>query len=103
MSPDKIKFGTDGWRAIIALDFTVYNVARVSKALADWLLQQNDKPKVVVGHDYRFGGDLFTETVAKVLCANGVKVLLDKGPVSTPMISMGVLHLKAQQGVVITA
>ena len=103
MSPDKIKFGTDGWRAIIALDFTVYNVARVSKALADWLLQQNDKPKVVVGHDYRFGGGLFTETVAKVLCANGVKVLLDKGTVSTPMISMGVLHLKAQQGVVITA
>ena len=42
---DKIKFGTDGWRAIIAKDFTVYNVARVSKALADWLKQKNATPK----------------------------------------------------------
>jgi len=103
MTPDKIKFGTDGWRAIIALDFTVYNVARVAKAQADWLLQQQKDPKVVVGHDCRFGGELFTEVVAKVLCANGVKVLLAKGFISTPMISMAVLHMKAQQGVVITA
>ncbi|MBS1690006.1 MAG: phosphoglucomutase/phosphomannomutase family protein, partial [Bacteroidetes bacterium] len=103
MTPDKIKFGTDGWRAIIALDFTVYNVARVAKAQADWLLQQQKDPKVVVGHDCRFGGELFTEVVSKVLCANGVKVLLAKGFISTPMISMAVLHMKAQQGVVITA
>ncbi len=103
MTTEKIKFGTDGWRAIIAQDFTVYNVGRVSKALADWLLKAGDKPSVVVGHDFRFGGELFTETVAKVLCANGVKVLLAKGYISTPMISLGVLKLKAQQGVVITA
>ena len=103
MTADKIKFGTDGWRAIIAQDFTVYNVARVSEALAKWLLQRSGKPKVVVGHDCRFGGELFTETVAKVLCANGVEVLLAKGFVSTPMVSLGVLEYKAQQGVVITA
>src|ERR1700760_508721 len=103
MSPEKIKFGTDGWRAIIAQDFTVYNVARVAKGQADWLLKQGNSPSVVVGHDCRFGGELFTETTAKVLCANGVKVLLAKGFVSTPMISLGVLMLKAQQGVVITA
>jgi phosphomannomutase len=103
MTTDKIKFGTDGWRAIIALDFTVYNVGRVSKGLADWLLKRNEKPSVVVGHDCRFGGELFTETTAKVLCANGVKVLLAKGFISTPMISLGVLTLKADQGVVITA
>ncbi|MDR3680753.1 MAG: phosphoglucomutase/phosphomannomutase family protein [Flavipsychrobacter sp.] len=103
MLPDKIKFGTDGWRAIIALDFTVYNVARVAQAQAEWLLQQASKPVIVVGHDCRFGGELFTETVTKVFCSNGVKVLLAKGYVSTPMISMAVLHLKAHQGTVITA
>lgn len=103
MTPDKIKFGTDGWRAIIAKDFTVYNVARVSKALADWLLKSNKQPTVVVGHDCRFGGPMFTETVTNILCNNGVKVILAKGIVSTPMISFGVLKLNAQQGVVITA
>ncbi len=41
MAPDKIKFGTDGWRAIIAQDFTVYNVARVTQALAKWLLERS--------------------------------------------------------------
>ena len=103
MITEKIKFGTDGWRAIIAQDFTVYNVARVSKGLADWLLPQFKHPVVVVGHDCRFGGQMFTEITAKVLCENGVKVLLAKGFISTPMISMGVLMHKAQQGVVITA
>ena len=103
MTPDKIKFGTDGWRAIIAKDYTVYNVARVSKALADWLKQKTDNPKVVVGHDCRFGGAMFTETVADVLCANGVHVIMAKGYISTPMLSFGVLKLGADQGVVITA
>lgn len=103
MTADKIKFGTDGWRAIIAQDFTVYNVARVSQALADWLLSNHKEAKVVVGHDCRFAGELFAETVTKVLCANGIKVYLAQGFVSTPMISLGVLKLGAQQGVVITA
>ncbi len=103
MVTEKIKFGTDGWRAIIALDFTVYNVARVAKGQSEWLHKNFASPTVVVGHDCRFGGSLFTEVVAKLLCANGVKVLLAKGFVSTPMISLGVLELKAQQGVVITA
>ena len=103
MAVDKIKFGTDGWRAIIALDFTVYNVGRVSKGLADWLKKDHSRPTVVIGHDCRFGGKLFSETAAGVLCANGVRVLLAQGFVSTPMISLAVLKLKAQQGVVITA
>jgi len=100
---DKIKFGTDGWRAIIAQDFTVYNVARVTKGLSYWLLQRGDHPTVLLGHDCRFGGPLFTDMVARVLCANGVKVIMAKGFVSTPMISFGVLKLGAQQGVIITA
>lgn len=100
---DVIKFGTDGWRAIIARDFTVYNVARVSKGLADWLKQSGAEPHVVIGHDCRFGGSLFAATAAGVLCANGVKVSLARDFVSTPMVSFGVKELGAQQGVVITA
>jgi phosphomannomutase len=103
MVTEKIKFGTDGWRAIIAKDFTVYNVGRVSKGLADWLHKKEENPVVLIGHDCRFGGKLFAETAADVLCANGVKVLLADGFVSTPMISLGVLKLGAHQGVVITA
>lgn len=100
---EKIKFGTDGWRAIIAQEFTVANVARVAKGLADWLNAKHQNPKVVIGHDCRFGGSLFAETTAKVLCANGIKVLMAHNFVSTPMVSFGVLKLEAQQGVVITA
>lgn len=103
MQTEKIKFGTDGWRAIIAQEYTVYNVARVAQGLADWLNKKGSNNTVVVGHDCRFGGEMFAETTAKVLCSNGIKVLLAKGFVSTPMISFGVLTLKAQQGVVITA
>lgn len=100
---DIIKFGTDGWRAIIAKDFTVYNVARVSKALADWLQQSGSPSKVVIGHDCRFGGALFAGTAAGILCSNGIQVALARGFVSTPMVSFGVKALNAQQGVVITA
>jgi len=100
---EKIKFGTDGWRAIIAKEFTVQNVARVAKGQADWLLKKHNKPVVVIGHDCRFGGELFAETAAGVLCDNGIKVLLAKDFVSTPMVSFGALHLNAHQGVVITA
>ena len=99
----KIKFGTDGWRAIIAKDFTVENVARVAEATADWLLKQKKNPTVTVGHDCRFGGKLFAETVAKVMGAKGVKVFLAEGFVSTPMISMGTLLNKSDVGIIITA
>jgi phosphomannomutase len=98
-----IKFGTDGWRAIIAQEFTTENVARVSAGLAAWLKQKTDTPTVVVGHDCRFGGELFADITTRVLCEAGVKVILAKGFISTPMISLAVLTLKADQGVVITA
>jgi phosphomannomutase len=98
----KIKFGTDGWRAIIAKEFTVENVARVSNATAMWLKKNNQK-QVVVGHDCRFAGELFAETAAKVFCANGIKVFLAKDFVSTPMISLGTLKTKSDLGIIITA
>ncbi len=101
----KIKFGTDGWRATIAKDFTVDNVARISSGVAESLLanQTNNQPSVVVGHDCRFGGELFAETVAKVLINNGIKVFLAKGFVSTPMISYGTIQMKSALGIIITA
>src|SRR5690242_18313471 len=102
-----IKFGTDGWRAIIAKDFTVDNVARVAEATAQWLNKKqetiNKKSSVVVGYDCRFGGELFAETVAKILSGHGIKVLLAKGFVSTPMISLGTVHYEADLGIIITA
>jgi phosphomannomutase len=99
----KIKFGTDGWRAIIAKEYTTDNVARVSIAVADWLTENNESPSVVIGHDCRFGGEIFAETTAKVLALKGVLVKLAKGFVSTPMVSLGVVNEKASLGVVITA
>ena len=99
----KIKFGTDGWRAIIAQDFTVENVARVTDATAIWLKKNFKEPSVVVGHDCRFAGELFADTAAKVLLAHGIKVYQSKGFVSTPMISLGTVEYKASLGIIITA
>jgi phosphomannomutase len=99
----KIKFGTDGWRAIIAKDFTVDNVARVTIACTHWVKQNFEKPSVVVGHDCRFAGELFAETTAKVLANAGIKVYLAKGFVSTPMISLGANRLNTSLGIIITA
>src|SRR4051812_44366170 len=98
----KIKFGTDGWRAIIAKEFTAENVARVAEGTALWLLNSSgspsNKPSVVLGHDCRFGGELFAEVVAKVLTLHGIKVFMAKGFVSTPMISFGTVKYKASLG-----
>lgn len=99
----KIKFGTDGWRAIIAKDFTVDNVVRVAEATAVWLTKNFKSPSVVVGHDCRFAGELFAEAVTKVMAANNIKVFLAKGFVSTPMISLGTMRHKANVGIIITA
>ena len=99
----KIKFGTDGWRAIIAQEYTVDNVARVSSATAEWVKKNFDDPSIVIGHDCRFAGELFTETAAKVFVNAGVKVKIARGPVSTPMISLGAVKLGCSLGVVITA
>lgn len=99
----KIKFGTDGWRAIIAKEFTVENVARVSIATGNWTKKNFDNPTIVLGHDCRFAGELFAHTAAKVFASQGIKVLLAKGFVSTPMVSLGTVKLNASMGVVLTA
>lgn len=98
-----IRFGTDGWRAIIAKDFTTANVMRVSKATADWILKQDNNPSIVVGFDCRFGGSLFMDTAIQVFCQQGIKVYYDKHFVSTPMISLAAQKLGCTVGVIFTA
>lgn len=99
----KIKFGTDGWRAIIAEEFTVENVARVAYATAQWLKQSNWSKRIALGHDCRFAGELFAETVAKVLLHEGIDVKMSRGFVSTPMISLAANQLDCGLGIILTA
>ncbi len=98
----QIKFGTDGWRAIIADDYTLTNVRRVAEATALWM-KERGQDKAVIGYDCRFAGKMFAENSARVLGAHGIKVFLDPHFASTPMVSLGVVKLKAHVGIVITA
>jgi len=100
----QIKFGTDGWRGIIAAEFTVENVKRVAQGTAEYIKKHHaDNMTIVLGHDCRFAGELFAESVAQIMCANNIKVKLTKGFVSTPMISLGAVKYNASLGVIITA
>ena len=98
----KIKFGTDGWRAIIAKEYTVDNVKRVAEATAKWMVSKG-MSKAVIGYDCRFGGKMFMETTIMVLATHGIKVFAAKEFVSTPMVSLGVVKVQADLGIVITA
>jgi len=97
-----IRFGTDGWRAIIADDYTVANVLRVTDATARWL-KNKGASQVVIGHDCRFGGELFLQNAAAMFASYGIKSIVAKGFVSTPMVSLGVVKTKSDLGIVITA
>ena len=97
-----IKFGTDGWRAIIADTYTIYNVRRVAAGTAKWM-NSKGYSTVVVGHDCRFGGEMFLKAITEIFCFHGIKVLYALDFVSTPMVSLGVIKLKADLGIVITA
>ena len=108
----QIKFGTDGWRAVIAGDFTFDNVVRVAKAAADYWKSEirNPKseifglpPKVVIGYDRRFLSDQFAQSTAEVLAGNGFQVVLTPEPTPTPCVSFAIKHLNAVGGVIITA
>lgn len=100
----QIKFGTDGWRGIIAAEFTAENVKRVAQGTAEYIKKNHaGNLSVVLGHDCRFAGELFANTTAQILCANGIKVKMAKGFVSTPMVSLGAVKHGAALGVIITA
>ena len=97
-----IKFGTDGWRDIIAQDFTYANVQAVARAHAAYLLAQGGSA-AVVGHDTRFQGEGFAAVAAQSLAAAGLTVHLNAGYLPTPALSFAVRHLGAAGGVMITA
>lgn len=102
----QIKFGTDGWRAVIAEDFTFANVERVAQATADYW---NANPvagttkKVIIGYDRRFLSDAFARRTAEVMAGNGFHVILTAEPTPTPAVSWLVKREAAIGGVMITA
>ncbi|MCM8819567.1 MAG: phosphoglucomutase/phosphomannomutase family protein [Candidatus Omnitrophica bacterium] len=100
-----IKFGTDGWRAIIAQDFTFDNLKIVAQAIADYLhrYEKKKEKKVVIGYDARFLSSEFAKTVALVLSANRITSILSDRIIPTPVVSLHSLYKNYDLGIMITA
>ena len=99
-----IKFGTDGWRAVIGEEYTFANVRIVAQAVAEYLLAEGLAPRgLVVGYDTRFASDRFAAACAEVLAANGIHVYLTNKPTPTPVISYAILDKAAGGAAIITA
>lgn len=100
----KIGFGTDGWRGVIAEDYTFDNVRRAAQGFASYLLEQGNQGKwVIVGHDKRFASENFAAAATEVLVGNGLNVYLTNGATPTPVIAYAVVNKKACGAVNITA
>ena len=100
-----IKFGTDGWRAVISEEFTFDNVKIVAQAMADFISkdrQAKDK-QIIVGYDTRFLSERYAQTVACVLAANGIGTILTDRAIPTPAMSFTILNKKLGGGIMITA
>lgn len=100
--PVEITFGTDGWRGIIADDFTYDSVRIATQGIAQYLTSRPN-PAAVIGYDTRFSSDLFAREVAQVLAANGVRVFIIDAPAPTQVATFAVLDKKASGALVITA
>jgi phosphomannomutase len=100
-----IRFGTDGWRAIIADEFTFDAVRAVAGALAAvlWNEASDGRPSVVVGFDRRFASDEFARVAADTFTAGGLDVLFSRNPITTPALSYTTLESKSDAGFMITA
>jgi phosphomannomutase len=99
-----IKFGTDGWRDVIAEDFTFANARIVAKAIARYVVRCEDARKgVLVGYDHRFASDSVAAAVAEVIASTGTPVWLADKPCPTPTISLLVRQRSAAGGILITA
>jgi phosphomannomutase len=103
--PTPIKFGTDGWRAVIADTYTYANVRRCTAGLAHYILSQNGASGqgIVVGYDTRFNSKEFAEVAASTLAASGIPVYLCNRPAPTPTVSYTILDKKAAGCIIITA
>jgi phosphomannomutase len=103
-SAPQIKFGTDGWRAIIAEDFTFANARTVANAIARYVIRSEEARKgVIIGYDHRFASDTVAAAVADVITASGTPVWLTNKPCPTPAVSLLVRQRHAAGGLVITA
>jgi phosphomannomutase len=99
-----IRFGTDGWRGILAEDFTFANARIVAHAIARYVVRGEDARKgVLIGYDHRFASDRIAATCAEVISATGTSVWVTDKPCPTPAISLLVRQRKAAGGLVITA
>jgi len=99
-----IHFGTDGWRGVIAEDYTFDNVRRCTQGFASYMQQIGKTGQwIVVGHDKRFHSENFALAVAEVLAGNGFHVHLTDGACPTPVIAYSIVHLKAAGAINITA
>jgi len=99
-----IKFGTDGWRGIIADDFTFDNVRICAQAVAEYLKQSGrDKQSLVIGYDTRFASEDFAAAAAEVIAGNDIRVHLCLKPAPTPVVSFAVPATKSAGAIVITA
>ncbi|HXH69242.1 MAG TPA: hypothetical protein VNI60_02730, partial [Pyrinomonadaceae bacterium] len=101
----KIRFGTSGWRAIIADEFTYQNVSVVSEAICSYLKNNSvDKRQtLIIGHDSRFMGENFAEAASVIAKQKGFRVLLCESPTPTPTISHAIRSEKAVGGINFTA
>src|SRR5271169_59451 len=99
-----IKFGTDGWRGVIAEDFTVANARVVAQAIARYAVRNEDARKgLLVGYDHRFAADRVAADLAEVISAAGTPVFLATAPCPTPAISLLVRQRDAAGGLMISA
>ena len=99
-----IKFGTDGWRAVIADDFTFANVRFCAQGVSDYLKQKGLSNRgVYIGYDRRFASEDFAAATAEVIAGNGIKVYLSPKAIPTPFVSFGVITQKTGGGIAITA
>jgi len=104
MPASRIIFGTDGWRARMADDYTYSSVRRCAQGFARYLLEtEGESRPVIVGYDMRFASEHFAASAAEVLAGNGLRVLLTHGATPTPAISYSVKHHQAAGAVNITA
>ena len=100
----RIRFGTDGWRGVIARDYTFDNVALCAQGVANYLRQEGTHDKgLVVGYDTRFASEDFASRVAEVMAGNGIVTFLSKCAAPTPVISYNILHHQAAGAAIITA
>ncbi len=102
--PQEIKFGTDGWRGIIADDFTFDNVRRVAAAIASYVLNYEDaKRGIIVGYDTRFASPRAAQSAAEVIAAAGIPVKLANDYTPTPAVSYAVKNNGAAGGIMVTS